>query len=166
MNDHARLASPLSKERLRVWLKMLKATRAVEMELRERMRVTFGTTLPRFDVLAALHRSERLAGDDEPAGLRMSELSATLRVSNGNVTGIVDRLVDEGLVRRRAVEGDRRSSRVSLTDAGRASFVEMAAIHEVWVDELLSPIGAAGLETILTRLARLTERADDEVELR
>ena len=153
MNDRVRLASPLSKERLRVWLKMLKATRAVETELRERMRLTFNTTLPRFDVMAALHRAEA----DGERGLRMSELSGTLRVSNGNVTGIVDRLVEDGLVRREAVAGDRRSSRVRLTPKGRDAFAEMAEIHEVWVDQLLSPIGAAGLETILTRLGRLLE---------
>ena len=148
MTEAAPMASGLSKDRLRVWLGMLKATRAVEAELRERMRLAFGTTLPRFDVLAALHRAED--------GLRMSELSAALRVSNGNVTGLVDRLVEDGLVRREAVRGDRRSSRVRLTETGRRDFEEMAALHEVWVDELLSPIGAAGLETILTRLGRLT----------
>ena len=153
MNDRVSLTSALSKERLRVWLRMLKATRAIEAELRERMRLTFDTTLPRFDVLAALARN--------PAGLRMSELSGTLRVSNGNVTGIVERLVGDGWVRREAVEGDRRSSRVRLTGEGRARFGEMAAIHEAWVDELLSPIGAQGLETILTRLARITDRGAD-----
>lgn len=153
MNERPAMASALSKDRLRVWLRMLKATRAVEAELRERMRVTFDTTLPRFDVLAALHRTE---GCEAP-GLRMSELSGVLRVSNGNVTGIVDRLAEDGLVRREAVEGDRRSSRVRLTEAGRARFEEMAAVHELWVDELLSPIGPSGLETILTRLGRITD---------
>ena len=61
------------------------------------MRLEWGTTLPRFDVMAALSREEH--------GLRMSDLSSVLRVSNGNVTGIVDRLVEDGLVERRAVEG-------------------------------------------------------------
>ena len=153
MNDRVSLASPLGKERLRTWLRMLKATRAVEAELRERMRLTFGTTLPRFDVMAALARS--------PEGLRMSELSAALKVSNGNVTGIVERLVEDGWVRRAAVRGDRRASRVHLTAEGRRRFDEMAAIHEAWVDELLSPIGEAGLRTIQTRLARITERGGE-----
>ena len=144
--------SDLSKERLRVWLKMLKATRTIEAELRSRMRLEWGTTLPRFDVMAALSR--------EPVGLRMSELSSVLRVSNGNVTGIVDRLVEDGLVERRAVKGDRRSSRVALTERGRTEFARMARVHEEWVDELLAPIGAAGLETIRTRLARLTDAQD------
>lgn len=161
MNDRASLSSPRSKERLRGWLRLLKTTRFIEAELRERMRLTFGTTLPRFDVLAALHRAQGEARAGAPAGLRMSELSGTLRVSNGNVTGLVDRLVEDGLVRRDVVEGDRRSFRVCLTEAGRAHFEEMAAIHEVWVDELLSPIDAEGLETIMTRLARVTERPAD-----
>ena len=102
-------------------------------------------------MLAALHRAE---GNGTP-GLRMSDLSGTLRVSNGNVTGIVDRLVADAMVRREAVEGDRRSSRVRLTDAGRKHFEDVARVHEAWVDELLSPIGAQGLETILTRLGRV-----------
>ena len=148
MNAPAPLASPLSKERLRTWLALLKTTRAIEAELRVRMRDTFGTTLARFDVMSALDRS--------PEGLRMSELSAALRVSNGNVTALVDRLVADGLARREAVEGDRRVSRVALTERGRRDFAAMATVHEAWVDELLSPIGEWGLGTVRTRLARLT----------
>ena len=87
-------AEPVSRQKLRLWLRLLKTSRAVEAELRERLRLTFGTTLPKFDVMAALER--------QPAGLTMTELSRFLMVSNGNVTGIVDRLVAEGLVVRRA----------------------------------------------------------------
>jgi enoyl-CoA hydratase/carnithine racemase len=86
-----------SKARLRLWLKLLKATKHVEGELRENFRTAFDTTLPRFDVMAALDRAE--------AGLKMSELSSVLRVSNGNVTGIVDRLVDDGIHFRCTIEG-------------------------------------------------------------
>lgn len=152
MTDQGPVTSALSKERLRTWLKLLKATRGIEAELRERMRREWGTTLPRFDVLAALHRAE--------GGLTMSELSGTLRVSNGNVTGLVDRLAEDGLLRREAVEGDRRASRVRLTPEGRRRFIAMARLHEAWVDELLSPIGAEGLQVIRTRLARITDRGD------
>lgn len=153
MTDQAPIAAAegLSKERLRTWLKILKATRRIEGELRERMRREAGTTLPRFDAMAALHRSE--------AGLTMSELSAALRVSNGNVTGLVDRLAGEGLARREAVEGDRRASRVRLTPEGRARFAALARRHEAWVDELLAPIGAEGLRVIQTRLARVADPA-------
>ena len=81
-----------SKERLRLWIRMLRASRTIEAELRERLRQEFDTTLPRFDVMAALYRA--------PEGMLMSSLSRFLLVSNGNVTGIVDRLVSEGLVTR------------------------------------------------------------------
>ena len=85
------LASAMSaKTRLRLWLRLLKVTRSVENDIREKLRVEFGSTLPRFDVLAALYQF--------PKGLRMSELSGLLKVSNGNVTGIVDRLVKDGLI--------------------------------------------------------------------
>ncbi len=117
-----------SKARLRLWLRMLRATRHVEGELRERLRVEFDTTLPRFDVLAALFREEK--------GLKMSALSRMLMVSNGNVTGIVDRLVGDGLIVRVAIEGDRRATLVRLTARGREAFAEMAGRHEAWVNEL------------------------------
>ena len=95
---------PLSKDRLRLWLRLLKLTRETEARLRERLKAEFNTTLPRFDVMAALSRYE--------TGLKMSQLSGVLRVSNGNVTGIVDRLAEEGVVVRVPVPGDRRAALV------------------------------------------------------
>ena len=130
--NHAEAASP-SKQRLRLWLRLLRATRYLEGEIRERLRREMGTTLPRFDVMAALSR----AG----APMTMTELSRYLMVSNGNVTGIIDRLVDDGFVSRTSLEGDRRSSVVALTELGEATFAKMAAVHEGWVDELLAPVG-------------------------
>ncbi len=135
-----------SKTRLRLWLRLLRAQRRVEGALRERLRREFGTTLPRFDVLAALHR--------RPQGLRMSELSRMLMVSNGNVTGIVDRLCDDGLLTRAAIAGDRRATRVSLTDRGQAEFEKMAAAHEAWVDELLCAVAPEEAEAMLRPLER------------
>jgi DNA-binding MarR family transcriptional regulator len=132
---------------------MLKSTRVIEAELRERMRQTWGITLPRFDVMSALRRA-----DD---GLKMSDLSGVLRVSNGNVTGIIDRLVADGLVERRPMANDRRAMLVALTPEGISLFDEMAAVHESWVDELLCPIGAEGLSTIYSRLGRLAHPTKD-----
>lgn len=152
MSDAGEVPSDLSKDRLRVWLRMLKVTRMIEAELRERMRQTWDITLPRFDVMAALRRAED--------GMKMSDLSGVLRVSNGNVTGIVDRLETDGLAERRSVKGDRRAMLVLLTPEGKTMFDEMAAIHEIWVDELFSPIGAQGLDTVQTRLTRIAEKLE------
>ena len=125
---------PASKERLRLWLRILSAQRVIENEVRERLRVEHDTTLPRFDVMAALYRNEE--------GLKMSELSGELRVSNGNVTGIVDRLVNDGLIVRASVLGDRRAMLVRLTDEGRNTFAGMAEAHEGWIDDLLGAANA------------------------
>lgn len=142
-------AAPVSKQRLRVWLRLLRAQRTIEGRLREELRTGHDSTLPRFDVLATLDRF--------PEGLRMSDLSAKLQVSNGNVTGIVERLVSEGLVERALVDGDRRAMRVCLTDAGRARFALMAEAHEDWVNDMLKDLGGEDLKTLLALLSRIGE---------
>ena len=122
------------KNRLRLWIRLLRATRIVEGELRERLKREFNSTLPRFDVLAALYRLRD--------GMMMSDLSRYLLVSNGNVTGIVDRLAADGLVRRTHRDGDRRTSIVRLTGQGVQVFEKMAGAHEAWIAELLGDVGA------------------------
>jgi DNA-binding MarR family transcriptional regulator len=145
-----------SKARLRLWLKLLKATKHVEAELRENFRTGFDTTLPRFDVMAALYRVE--------PGLKMSELSSVLRVSNGNVTGIVDRLVDDGILVRIPVDNDRRATTVRLTRAGREQFETMAASHEGWIDSLLDGIDVSEVQHLSDQLeciARKSTKGED-----
>src|SRR5262245_9418485 len=137
---------PISRQKLRLWLRLLRTARAVEAELRERLRLAFGTTLPKFDVMAALER--------QPAGLTMTELSRFLMVSNGNVTGIVDRLVAEGLVVRRAHAQDRRSTFVRLTSKGARQFAAMAQAHEAWVGEILAHITVAEAQDLTALLSR------------
>jgi len=143
-----------SKERLRLWLKILKVSRRVESELREKLRSEFGSTLPRFDVMAALDRSED--------GLRMSDLSGVLKVSNGNVTGIIDRLVADGLVERLAVEGDRRAMAVRLTEAGMDAFRELARVHEGWVDALFKSLDAGQAADLTGRLDAIAGMIDGD----
>lgn len=136
-----------SKERLRLWLRLLKVSRHVETELRERFRSEFSSTLPRFDVMAALSQA--------PDGLKMSRLSAVLRVSNGNVTGIVDRLVEDRYVERVPVADDRRAMLVRLTSAGEAEFTRQAKAHEGWVNELLDGMDAGDAKDMAGQLARM-----------
>ena len=142
----------LSKQRLRVWLRLLSAQRGIETQLREKMRLSHDSTLPRFDVLSALDRYRD--------GLRMSDLSAKLKVSNGNVTGIVERLVGDGLVERSAVDGDRRAMLVRLTPKGVERFAEMAAEHELWIDEFLAPYAPAELDTLIKLLDRIGDHPE------
>ncbi len=148
---------PASKERLRLWLRLLRTSRAIEVELRERLRVTFGVTLAKFDVLAALER--------RPMGMTMTELSRFLMVSNGNVTGLVDRLVADQLVERRANEEDRRATIVRLTPKGARQFAAMARAHEAWVNEILGAFSSAQTETMIALLdAALKHRRSTATE--
>jgi len=133
-----------SKARLRLWIRLLRASRLIESAARERLKSQFNATLPRFDVMAALFR--------QPDGMLMSEISRFLMVSNGNVTGIVDRLVSDGFVVRAQRNGDRRTSFISLTRKGRAVFAEMAAAHEKWVDELLGSVSARDADQLSAKL--------------
>jgi len=145
---------PDSKSRLRLWLRLLKAQRSIESALRERLRSEFGSTLPRFDVLAALDRSK--------GGLRMSELSSVLKVSNGNVTGIIERLVEDGQVERIPVPGDRRAMQVRLTAKGRERFATMAKAHEGWVSELLAPFERSEAKALCTAFETLNNTLEQE----
>ncbi len=145
--------STTSKDRLRLWLKVLKATKAVESDVRENLRREFATTLPRFDVMAALMQHEK--------GLKMSELSGVLKVSNGNVTGIVERLVEDGHVQREKVEGDRRANLVRLTDAGRIEFSRQAEAHESWINAAFDGLTADEAQGIAESLDAVARRLDE-----
>jgi len=147
------LAPDLSKARLRAWLRILKASNLVEKNIRERLRTAFDTTLPRFDVMAALHRN--------PQGMKMSRLSDVLKVSNGNVTGIIDRLVGDGFVVRVAVTGDRRANLVQLTDQGKDRFKVYAKAHEGWINEILGAIDGPDAETLTAVLGAISIPEED-----
>ncbi|KMW58260.1 Transcriptional regulator, MarR family [Candidatus Rhodobacter oscarellae] len=149
--------APLSKERLRLWLKLLKASRAVEDEVRRRLRRDYLSTLPRFDVMSALSRA--------PEGLKMSEISKMLKVSNGNITGIVDKLTEEGLALRVAVPGDRRAHSVRLTPRGQEVFAEHAAAHEAWIDEILGGLDAEDVGGMIARLDHLGATLEDQEDV-
>ncbi|WP_428640738.1 MarR family winged helix-turn-helix transcriptional regulator [Roseibium sp.] len=145
----------LSKARLRVWLKLLKSVNGIEAEVRRNLRDGHGTTLPRFDVMSALARF--------PDGLKMSELSTFLKVSNGNVTGIVDKLTQEGLALRVAVPGDRRAQVARLTPKGRAEFEVLAEHHEGWINTLLEGLSAEDIEMLSGTLdVVLTHQSEED----
>jgi DNA-binding MarR family transcriptional regulator len=149
---------PQSKRRLRLWLRLYAATSVIEREMRRFLRARFATTLPRFDLMAALERA--------PDGLTMGELSRRLMVSGGNVTAIVDGLERDGLVARRAPAADRRTSCVGLTEQGRAAFEAMAQEHERWIDQLLADLPDGEVEVLAGLLGDVKHvaeaRADTE----
>ncbi len=146
-----------SKNRLRLWLRLQRASRSIETVVRERLRVNFAVTLPQFDVMAALDRAD--------SGLTMSEISTFLLVSNGNVTGIVDRLVADGVAIRVRGTGDRRKNFVGLTPKGRGAFAKMAAAHERWINELLGQFEGREMQDLAAELGRIEPAAAAQKEV-
>ncbi len=143
-------------EALRLWLRLLTCTQIVEKQVRAGLRERYDTTLPRFDLMAQLERS--------PAGLKMNELSRRMMVTGGNVTGITDQLVAEGLVERIDVEGDRRAYRVRLTPKGRKQFNEMARQHEDWIVEAFSGLSEKDIATLHRLLGKVKDHAQSRAE--
>ncbi|MGG5808076.1 MarR family winged helix-turn-helix transcriptional regulator [Falsiroseomonas sp. CW058] len=139
-------APPGHKDELRLWLRLLTLATLLEGEIRARLRRDFDTTLPRFDLIAALDR----AG----AGMTLGEVSRRMMVSNGNVTGLAARLEAEGLVERRARPGDRRAQLLRLTARGRREFARQSAAHEAWVAELLGGLDGAERAALFRLLGR------------
>lgn len=125
----------------------------IERRIRTRLEEEFETTLPRFDVMAALER--------EPDGLTMSQLSAALLVSNGNITGIVNRLIEELLVVRTTESDDRRIATVRLTRKGRETFQRMARKHEAWIDRMFAGLTDAQIEQLMKLLAAVRHSIDE-----
>ncbi|MFQ5914605.1 MAG: MarR family winged helix-turn-helix transcriptional regulator [Nitrospinota bacterium] len=132
---------------LRVWLRLLTCTTMIGRQIRGRLRQGFATTLSRYDALAQLERA--------PDGLTMGQLSRRMMVSNGNVTGVVDCLVEEGFAERVAVPGDRRASFVRMTQRGREEFNKITPVHHSWIREMFHDMDRGDLDRLLNILGDL-----------
>ncbi|KGM33350.1 MarR family winged helix-turn-helix transcriptional regulator [Inquilinus limosus] len=131
---------------LRLWLRLLTCTTMIEREVRRRLAESFDTTLPRFDLMAQLYKMRQ--------GLTLGELSQRLMVSNGNMTGLVERLVENGLVAREQSREDRRKHVIRLTEEGERQFAAMAAAHGDWVAEMTAGLETGEIERLMDLLGR------------
>lgn len=138
---------PEDHQDLRLWLRLLTCANLVENDIRSRLRTQFSTTLPRFDLMAQLLRT--------PEGMKMSELSRQMMVTNGNITGITDQLEKEGMVERVKVATDRRSSLIRLTSKGKRQFKKMALEHEKWIQSLFGGLTESSRKHLFDALGEL-----------
>lgn len=134
---------------VRLWLRLLTCANLVETLVRTRLRTRFGATLPRFDLMAQLEKA--------PDGLTLGELSRRMMVSNGNVTGLVDRLEAQRQVVRMPDPTDRRAARVRLTEGGRRAFLMMAEAHQGWIKEAFADLPPEDAPALMAALARMKE---------
>ena len=138
---------------VRIWLRLITCTNLIDAGVRQGLHQEYDTTLPRFDILAQLDR----AGE----ALSMGELSRRLMVTNGNITGLIDRLVRDGLVERQPAPNDRRMQLVRLTDEGKRFFADVAAHHRQWVSDLMKGMSRAEMNQLYDLLARLKQSLVD-----
>lgn len=94
---------------LRVWFRLIRLQTRARLAIANRLRA-FDLSVPQCDVLTTLTERE---------GISQQELAARLYVTKGNISGLIDRLVANGLVERRALASDRRSHAIHLTPTGR-----------------------------------------------
>jgi DNA-binding MarR family transcriptional regulator len=134
------------KAELRLWLRLFTCKTLIEGEVRRCLRENFATTFPRFDLMAQLDRA--------PNGMTLGELSGRMMVSNGNVTGLVERLTAEGLIDRRPAPNDRRVQIVSLTAEGRRLFRAMARANGDWIGEAFADLTPGEVEALMRLLGK------------
>jgi DNA-binding MarR family transcriptional regulator len=139
---------------LRVWLRLLTCSQLIEKRVRTKLRDSFATTLPRFDLMSQLERS--------PEGLKMSELSRLMMVTGGNVTTITDQLESEGLVERLQSPSDRRVYRIRLTQNGFSTFKAMALEHEKWIVECFAQLDEEALANLHGALGAVKKSVSSE----
>lgn len=143
------------KQELRLWLRLLSTTKLISQEIRRRLRREFGATLPQFDLLSQLYR--------EPEGLRLGELSKRTMVTNGNITGLVERLELDGLVLRERPADDRRVIVARLTDKGRTIFEAMAEAHGGWLEDMMADVDPIVLSGLLTHVGQVKRSAHNHL---
>src|ERR1043165_3317376 len=133
-------------DEIRLWLRLLTCTTLIEGEGRARLRERFDVTLPRLALMARL--------DKVPDGMTPCAVSKRMMVSDGNVTGLVERLVESGHLDRRTSDEDRRVQVIRLTKAGRAEFRKMAAEHELWIADIFGDLTPKDVRELMRLLAK------------
>ncbi|MDF2812788.1 MAG: MarR family transcriptional regulator [Microvirga sp.] len=140
---------------LRVWFRFIRLHRRATSAIAGVLK-SIGLSIPQFDLLSTLTERE---------GLSQQELAERLYVTKGNVSGLLDRMVEAGLVERRTIPGDRRSNALHLTPKGRALAEQGIAAQKAYVEATLGslrPEDLMDLERVVLAWrdkARLAEEA-------
>ena len=132
---------------VRLWLRLLTCSLTIEKRVRRRLADEFDTTLPRFDVLAALDR--------RPNGMTMGELSQALLVTAGNLTALVRQLEKQGHLTLKRDPNDGRSWLVKISPTGRRYFRKVATEHHHWIARMFGGMSAEHSEHLYELLAEL-----------
>jgi len=148
---------PKEAHRLRAWLALLRCFSSIERVLMQYIAQEYNSSLPRYDVLTALALN--------PNGLTMGDLASMLRVSKGNITGVVSRLKHDGLVKKVTLKQDRRVQSVTISPEGQKLWENMHADYDRIISTLLSELPDAKVAA-LTRTLEETLSAVEKARSR
>lgn len=137
-------------QEMRFWLGILRVHSTIFPALNKNLRDNAGIGLAKLDVLAQLAR--------HPDGLSMSDLSTALKVTNGNVSGLVNRLIGDGLVVKEMSPSDRRSFNARLTSKGMECFQTAMTFHAATLADLMADISPSELIAATEPLREISEK--------
>ena len=132
---------------VRVWFRLIRLEARMQAAVGERLR-EIGVSIPQCDVLTTLTEQE---------GVSQQELAKRLYVTKGNISGLIDRLAEAGLVERRSTAVDRRQHAIHLTEAGRRMAERALAVQHRWIASTLGRMAEADLEALETQLVALRD---------
>ncbi len=141
----ARRYTARERKSLKIWLELSKSAGQLDRFMDGRLRADYGQSMSRFDVLSQLERADRHT-------LTIGNLAAQLIASRGNITGLLSRMEDEGLLERRGSDNDRRRVEVTATQKGLKLFYDMASDHAAWASEALAGLSSTDMDELLTNL--------------
>jgi DNA-binding MarR family transcriptional regulator len=131
---------------MEAWLQIIRSYEhfhgLVAARLQER-----GLTVPQFEVLSTL-ASANCANQQE--------LADRLRMTKGNLVGLIDRLSDRGWVEREQVPGDRRVNRVKITSAGLEFIHSVLPEQAKVVTNMFAGLEDEDVETVRALLKKAT----------
>jgi DNA-binding MarR family transcriptional regulator len=126
-----------------------------------------GLSQGRFGVLMLLWRSLRMAesakeegGHCLPAGpLTPAELADAAGVTRATMTGLIDTLERDGLVKRVRDSNDRRMMSVNMTAKGKACLKNIFPLHFRGMAEIMSPLKEGERKTLVRLLNKILQHA-------
>ena len=139
---------------IRVWFRLLRLNTRIRLAMASRLKKLKLSTA-QCDVLTTLTEAE---------GISQQELAQRLYVTKGNISGLIDRLAEAGLVQRRSLNGDRRSHSIFLTETGRQLALDGIAAQQDFVATSLGRMDADRLnafEGLLISARTLVREAEN-----
>lgn len=132
----------------RIWLSVLSIESNIFSKLNGALSAQFGISVAKFEFLAQIERY--------PDGISLSQISANLKVTSGNVSGLVRRLLADGLITKTMSLEDRRSFIAKFTPEGKELFDKANILHAETLAHCFAEVPLSELEAALATLRSLS----------